>query len=322
MQTVEKCINELNDNNYYEEGIKNSYFLNLIGQTRKAVFKKRHLWEKLLDFILSAVTVIGYEKIFYEKQSDYTKNTVCLIMPELKNAVAPKRLITNDFVSIDLWDINLTNSKKYIIFCEGVGSEKSTPNLQRAYLKFAKSGFGVVTFDYRGRGKSSGDFSQKGALQDVLTVYNYLKSKGIKENDIGIVGHSMGAGVAADFSSKIKLAFTILINPFSKAADMAKNIAGKIKMPPIIKQSLANFPSFLIPLKNKFDNEKALKNIETPIFLLHSTYDETIPVELARNLYKKHRSKSNIYYTELTDSDHEINEEKTELCINFIENLT
>lgn len=321
MQTVEKCIIELNQNHYYEKKIKNSYFLNTMEKARKAIFKNRHFFENVLDFILSIVTVIGYEKIFYETQSSYTKNPCTLIIPELKDSIAPKRLITNDFVSIDLWDINLFNSKKYVIFCEGIGSEKSNTNLQRAYLSLAQSGYGIIAFDYRGRGKSGGEFSQKGALQDVQAVYEYLKSKGIKEKDIGIIGHSMGTGVAADFSSRIKLAFTVLINPFSKASDMVKNIAGKVELPTIIKKTIKKFPCFLIPLKNKFDNEKAIKNINTPIFLLHTTNDETVPIELARKLYSKHRSKDNVYFTELSGCDHEVNEEKINLCINFIENF-
>ncbi len=321
MFTVKDCINDLNKKNYFESQIKKSYLIKLLEKTRKQILKKENILKKIFNFLIGLYTVIQYEKIFYETQSEYAKDTCSLIIPELHNRISPKRLITKDFVTIDAWDINPENKNKYIIFCEGISSEKSTINLQKAYKEILKKGYGVAAFNYRGRGQSSGYFTQKGALLDITAVYDYLRYKGIQPQNIGIIGHSMGTGVACDFSSKYQTAFTVLINPFSKAADMAKNIANNLKMPEIIKRTIKNFPYGLIPLKNKFDNEKALENISAPVFLLHNKGDETIPVEYARKLYKKNRNKKNIYYTELFDKDHEINKEKIDISLNFIENF-
>ncbi len=317
--SVNDCINELNNKNCYNSQIKDSPFISLLEKTRR--IRRKNPFQKIFNFLVGIVTVIQYEKLFYETQSENAQKTSCEIIPELKGKFSPKRLITRDFVTIDMWDINPNNSKEYVIFCEGISSEKSCETLQKAYLKIIEKGYGVAAFDYRGRGASSGYFSQKGALNDIKSVYSYLINKGIKPQNIGIIAHSMGTGVACDFSEKTKTAFTVLINPFSKAADMAKNIANKIKMPEIIKKTIKKFPSKLIPLKNRFDNEKALENIMSPVLLLHNTGDETIPVEYARKLYKKNNKKNNLYYMELDDCDHEINKEKIDICLNFIENL-
>lgn len=130
----------------------------------------------------------------------------------------------------------------------------------------------------------------------------------------------MGSGVALDFASKAATAFTILINPFSKASDMAKNIAKKVKMPAIIKRILLAMPSCLFPLKNKFDNVNALSKIESPVLIIHTKKDRTIPVRLARKLYEKNR-KSNITYLEIDGYDHEINAEKIDICLDFLHHI-
>ena len=142
----------------------------------------------------------------------------------------------------------------------------------------------------------------------------------IKSANIGIIGHSMGTGVAVDFSCRISTAFTILINPFSKASDMAKNIARKVKMPALIKKVLMLMPSFLFPLKNKFDNVSSLAKIKTPVLILHTKRDRTIPVQFARKLYNSNKNFS-ITYLEIDGDDHEMNREKTDICLDFLHHV-
>ena len=76
----------------------------------------------------------------------------------------------------------------------------------------------------------------------------------------------------------------------------------------------------MFPLKNKFDNIKALSNINKPVLILHNKKDGTIPVELARKLYKNTKN-VNITYLELDGEDHEINKEKIEECLCFLKHI-
>ena len=165
----------------------------------------------------------------------------------------------------------------------------------------------MLVFDYRGRGKS-GAFSRCGAQMDIESAYEYLKQKGIHTDHIGIIGHSMGTGVAADFAANNNIAFLILLNPFSLAADMAKNIAQKVKMPFVIKQVLTKLPCSMFPLKNKFDNIKALSNINKPVLILHNKKTKQSRLILQESCIKA--KNMNITYLELDGEDHEINKEK------------
>ena len=263
-------------------------------------------------------SIKNYEKNFYQKNADFSKTNQYEIIEELKNTIVNKSLSTENDTKIDIWDINPYKSNRYIVFCEGISGEKSNIILQKTYLKFIKAGWGIIAFDYRGRGKSKGDFTQKSAITDLKTIYDYLKSKDILSTDIGIIGHSMGSAVAANFCAKHKTAFTILINPFSKASDMAKEIAQKANLPQFVNKIIQNLPSWLIPLQNSFNNEAVIKKIKAPILILHTTEDKVIPVKLARKLYSKAINNGNATYKELPGNDHEINKEKINCCIEFI----
>ena len=263
-------------------------------------------------------SIKSYEQNFYAENEKYTKRAEFPLIEGLKGKIESKTITTRDKIRIDILDINPFHCKKYIIFCEGISSEKTNPLQQKAYLKLIYAGWGVIAFDYRGRGKSSGQFSQDGARTDIAAIYKYLLNKGIMPKDIGIIGHSMGSAIAADFSSKHTIAFTILINPFSKATDMVKKIAQKASMPDFIRRIIQQLPAFLIPLQNKFDNERAIKKIHAPVYIIHTKDDGIIPVELARKL-SNIKAKNNILYTELNGSDHDLNDEKIEYCLKFME---
>ena len=272
------------------------------------------------NILASFFSIVQYEKYFYNKSgispSKIGFNSLNEFLSKNKKRFVLKK---ENCTLLDCWDINPNNAKKYIIFCSGIGSLKSDNDLQLAYESFVKSGFGVIAFDYSGRGKSGGEFSQKNAFYDVTLVYDYLIKKGISSYDIGIIGHSIGAAVALDFASKFTVSFLILLNPFSKAVDMVKNISLQLFIPDFVKDTVKKLPDFLFPLKNRFNNEKNLQKVEVPTLILHNKDDDTIPVRLGRRLYFRNKYKKNITYIELDGAEHGVNNDKIDICLHFID---
>ena len=70
---------------------------------------------------------------------------------------------------------------------------------------------------------------------------NWLKSKGVNENNIIVYGESLGTGVAIELAQNKKFAGIILESPFTSMIDAAKNFY------PYIPVSLL--------LKDKYDNQ-------------------------------------------------------------------
>ena len=299
MLTVQTCIENLNQEGFYSNKIQNSIFKNI-------------------NIAMCYLSVVKYEKTFYNPKIESSSQNFP-VLNELQKYIKHFTLKYKDNTMLDCRDINFQNSNKYIIVFNGIGSEKNNINLQQAYLKITQKGYGVIAFDYRGRGKSKGIFSQKNANQDANRVFQYLTDKGINEYNIGIIGHSMGAAVALDFAKDKNIAFAVLINPFNKAADMVKNIAQKLCLPSFIQNTVKNLPDWLLPIKNRFNNEKALNKIYAPTLLLHTKDDNTIPVNLCKKLYAKNANKKNITCIELEGCDHEINDEKIDTALSFIE---
>lgn len=300
VKTVDRCVEDLNQKSYYKKILCDSPL-------------------KRFSFLMSLITVIEYEKTFYNNQGEYTRKNLNSILENFESKIRKITLLKSKGGYIDCWDINPFDFDRYIIVFAGIGSEKSNILWQGAYKKFLENGWAVFAFDYSGRGQSSGVFSQKEAFDDAKIVYQYLLQKNIQSYNIGIIGHSMGAGVALDFAKDNPLAFVILLNPFNKASDMVKNISNQLVIPDFIKETVNKLPDFLLPIKNRFNNENALRKVESPTLILHDKGDETIPVRLARRLYFKNRYKKNIAYLELDSSEHEVSLKKIDICLDFIE---
>ncbi len=110
----------------------------------------------------------------------------------------------------------------------------------------AKSGIGVLRFDDRGTGKSSGNFSKtdlKGFASDVETCFNYLE-KQYKQHPIGLCGHSEGG------------MHTLMVAARNKKVDFLIQLAavGTNGIEVLVEQQ------YLIPLKSGNDEKAAKAN--------------------------------------------------------------
>ena len=83
--------------------------------------------------------------------------------------------------------------------------------------------------DYRGFADSTGSPSQEGTVQDAFAAWNWLLDYGAKPEDILVVGHSLGTGVATQFVSRLsqdpsagKPRGVVLLAPFSSFATLVE----------------------------------------------------------------------------------------------------
>jgi abhydrolase domain-containing protein 12 len=67
----------------------------------------------------------------------------------------------------------------------------------------SRIGANVLAIDYRGFGDSTGYPSEDGLARDAQAAWEWLLARGAKPQDILIVGHSMGTGVAARLASEL-----------------------------------------------------------------------------------------------------------------------
>lgn len=184
-------------------------------------------------------------------------------------------------------DINPNNSEKYIVFFHGLGQNITTN--QNIYKAFINKGYGVLASEYGGFGNSTGEISRKSIKQTSKAIMDYLNKKNIKNNNIGIVGFSMGSFPSLEMSTLNKeTQFLVLISPFSSFKNEIGMLTkgNSIRLPKFIKYSISKFPFLLKPLDNIFKIKNKIKKIKTPLYLIHSSNDNIVPVKSIIELSK------------------------------------
>ncbi|MBC3539995.1 alpha/beta hydrolase [Rufibacter sediminis] len=121
--------------------------------------------------------------------------------------------------------------------------------------------YDVFMLDYRGYGKSEGKISgQRQFYQDMQTAYDHLKTR-YAEEDIVVLGYSIGTGPAAHVASVNKPGLLILQAPY-------------YSLPDLMRHYFPFVPSVL--LKYKFQTFQYLPQCAMPVVLFHGEQDEII----------------------------------------------
>lgn len=201
---------------------------------------------------------------------------------------------TSDNVKIDVWYAKAMNNKQTILFCHGNSGNIS--KYQELASFFSKKGYGILLFDYRGYGKSEGSPSETGLYNDVNAALKFLKEKEkLSNNQIILWGVSLGGAVAAEEASKERFRAVILQSTFTNIKDEAIFIYRKDKNK-FIKALIKTFFANLIYYQ-KYETISKIGKISSPLLILHSKEDETVPVEMSYRLSKLN-PKAKLYITQ------------------------
>jgi pimeloyl-ACP methyl ester carboxylesterase len=160
-----------------------------------------------------------------------------------------------------------------IVFFHGNGGNIS--NVGWLGQRFAKHGFNVLVFDYRGYGASDGVAAAESGLYadgDAAVAF-VTREKGIRAEQIVLYGHSLGTTVAVDVASRGKYGAVVIESGLSSASSVATS-------------ALPWLPTWLHFLgKNRFDSARKLASVKSPILIAHGDPDETIPTVEAHLLF-------------------------------------
>ena len=160
-----------------------------------------------------------------------------------------------------------------IVFFHGNGGNIS--DVSWLGQRFAKHGFNVLLFDYRGYGASDGVAGDESALYadgDAAVAF-LVNEKKLRPEQIVLYGHSLGTAVAADVASRGHFGAVVLESGFSSASSLASS-------------ALPWLPRWLHFLgKNRFESARKLTKVKSPILIAHGDPDRTIPTSEAQLLF-------------------------------------
>ncbi|HNF48833.1 MAG TPA: alpha/beta fold hydrolase [Chitinophagales bacterium] len=170
-------------------------------------------------------------------------------------------------INIKTKDSNLLNGLLFTTDCPNglifylhgnAGNLSSWGDVAKTYIGL---NYDVFIMDYRGYGKSESCINgQSQMFDDIQIAYNELK-KTYHENEIIVLGYSIGTGLAAKLASENNPKLLILQAPYYSLTDM-------------MKHTYPFVPVFL--LKYKFPTNDCLKKCNMPVIVFHGNQDEVI----------------------------------------------
>lgn len=138
---------------------------------------------------------------------------------------------------------------------------------------------GFLMMDYPGFGACEGKPSVPAIMESGDAAIAALAAqlgteRGLLEKRLSLVGHSMGAAMALEFSRTHRTEHIVLISPFTSLRAMARRSVGV---------------AFAWLLRHDLDNSARLSELsgqspQPKVLILHGKGDETVPVQMARDL--------------------------------------
>lgn len=183
-------------------------------------------------------------------------------------------LMTGDGERLDAWFVPAPRARGVVLFLHGNAGNMS--QRMDSVAMFHRLGQGVLIFDYRGYGRSSGKPSEAGLARDADAAWAYLTgARGFAPRRIILFGESLGGAVAAELAARqppeARPGALVLASAFTSVPDLAADL-----YPWLPARWLARM---------QYDTAAALARIRIPVLVAHSPDDEIVPFRHGRRLY-------------------------------------
>jgi pimeloyl-ACP methyl ester carboxylesterase len=242
----------------------------------KNKFNLRRLFRKMTSIIASLV--LGYVAIlvliyFMQSHLVYHPYSAITSTPaDLGYEFEDVEIRTDDGLKLHGWFVPEENADITVLFFHGNAGNISG-RLETLRL-LHQLGLNVLIFDYRGYGRSQGRPTEEGTYRDAAATWKYLtEHKNISEDEIIVMGRSLGGSVAAWLASRRNPAAVILESTFTSAADLGSEI-----YPWLPVRWLISF---------KYETRDYIKQISAPIFVVHSRDDKVVPFHHGETLFNE-----------------------------------
>lgn len=185
------------------------------------------------------------------------------------------RIETDDGMSLHAWWVPADSDRcGSVVFFHGNAGTIA----DRAFLadRLSRAGYAVLLPDYRGYGRSDGEPDEAGLYRDGMAAYRHLRE--VRETPVArlaVVGHSLGAAVAAHVSAEAAVGATALTGAFRTLPALAR-----------VRHRWLPDPVFRGWTENVFDVRSRVRRISGPVFVARGGLDRVIPRAQTRSLYE------------------------------------
>jgi fermentation-respiration switch protein FrsA (DUF1100 family) len=242
----------------------------------------------VLAYFIIILFVYFYQRnlLYHPSENNYLNDKITFNYEEIF-------IETDKKIKLKSWFIkkNLDKFKTILIFHGNAGNL-----FNRVYKlnELNKLDVNILLISWRGFSGNKGKPTEKNLYRDADESVKWLNNQGVISKNIILYGESLGTGVATELGTSNAFGGIILESPFTSIAN-----AAKIYYP---------YLPVSIILKDRYDSIGKIKNINTPIFIMHGKMDNIVPQQMGLELFEKANNPKYSYFPE--DDDHMMNYNK------------
>ena len=271
------------------------------------MFKKFR--KNLLQLVLIIISLYLFVLVFlyfYQRNLLYHPNENNYSGDKISVKIEKVKIRTSDNIELLGWyhEKNLKDYKTLIYFHGNAGSLE---NRIHKLNHFKDMNINFLIIAWRGFSGNEGKPSEQGLYVDGKSAIDWIIKKGADEKNLILYGESLGTGIATHLAQNRSFAGVILETPFTSMAD-----AAKIFYPYIPVKIL---------LKDKFENNKKIKNINSPILVMHGEIDQIIPFSMGKKIYEMANEPKYSHFTKYDNHMMEYDEKLILALKSFLKSL-
>ena len=242
----------------------------------------------VLAYFIIILFVYFYQRnlLYHPSENNYLNDKITFNYEEIFIETKKKIKLKSWFIKKDL------NKLKTILIFHG-----NAGNLfNRVYKlnELNKLDVNILLISWRGFSGNKGKPTEKNLYHDAEEAVKWLNNRGAISKNIILYGESLGTGVATELGTRNAFGGIILESPFTSIAN-----AAKIYYP---------YLPVNIILKDRYDSIGKIKNITTPILIMHGRKDNIVPQKMGLELYEKANQPKFSYFPENDDHMMEYND--------------
>ena len=242
----------------------------------------------VLAYFIIILFVYFYQRnlLYHPSENNYLNDKITFNYEEIF-------IETDKNINLKSWFIkkDLNRFKTILIFHGNAGNL-----FNRVYKlnELNKLDVNILLISWRGFSGNKGKPTEKNLYHDAEEAVKWLNNRGAISKNIILYGESLGTGVATELGTSNAFGGIILESPFTSIAN-----AAKIYYP---------YLPVNIILKDRYDSIGKIKNITTPILIMHGRKDNIVPQKMGLELYEKANQPKFSYFPENDDHMMEYND--------------
>jgi len=267
---------------------------------------KKNFFLSIITFILLIYLSVLVYLFFFQRNLLYLPNENNYSGDKIKVDIEEVQIKTSDNINLLGWFHKKDLNKfKTIVYFHGNAGKLENRIHKLNHFKDMDINFLIIS--WRGFSENSGKPTEQGLYKDGKSAIDWLKNMGLDDKDIILYGESLGTGIAIEIAQNKNFAGLILETPFTSMIDAAKNVY------PYIPVGLL--------LKDRYENDKKIKNINIPLLVMHGEEDQIIPFKMGKKIYEIANKPKYSYFTKYDNHMMEYDEKLVFALTSFIKSL-